>query len=45
MALSTFSELKTSVANYLNRDDLTAVIPDFITMAESDLNMNLLELM
>tara|TARA_R110002012_G_scaffold213566_1_gene384676 strand:- start:144 stop:797 length:654 start_codon:yes stop_codon:yes gene_type:complete len=41
MALSTYSDLKTSVANYLNRDDLTNVIPDFITLAESRLNREL----
>jgi len=38
MALTTFSELKTSIANYLNRSDLTSVIPDFITLAESKFN-------
>jgi len=41
MALSTFSELKTSVANYLNRDDLTSVIPDFITLTENRINREL----
>lgn len=41
MALTTFSQLKTSIANYLNRSDLTSVIPDFITLAESKLNRNL----
>lgn len=34
MALTTYSELKTSVANYLGRSDLTSQIPDFITLAE-----------
>ena len=38
MALTTYSELKTSIGNYLNRSDLTSVIPDFITLAESKLN-------
>lgn len=38
MALTIYSELKTSIANYLNRSDLTSVIPDFITLAESKLN-------
>jgi len=38
MALSTFSDLKTSIANYLARDDLTTYIPDFITLAESRIN-------
>lgn len=41
MAISTFDELKASVADFLNRDDLTAVIPDFIKMAEADLNTDL----
>ena len=35
MALTTYTELQTSVANWLNRDDLTAKIPDFITLAEA----------
>ena len=34
MALTTFAELKTSIADWLNRDELTTVIPDFITLAE-----------
>jgi hypothetical protein len=38
MALTSYTELKTSIANYLNRSDLTSVIPDFITLAESKLN-------
>ena len=41
MSLSTYSELKTSVANYLNRDDLTSNIPDFITLTENRLNREL----
>jgi len=41
MALSTFSDLKTSVANYLNRTDLTTVIPDFIVLTENRLNRDL----
>ena len=35
MAIGTYDELKTSIANWLARDDLTAKIPDFITMAEA----------
>ncbi|QDP54029.1 MAG: hypothetical protein Unbinned1502contig1001_16 [Prokaryotic dsDNA virus sp.] len=35
MALATYSDLKTSIADFLNRDDLTAVIPDFIKLAEA----------
>lgn len=38
MALVTFADLKTSIANYLNRSDLTSVIPDFITLTEAKLN-------
>lgn len=38
MAITTYDELKTSIANWLNRDDLTAVIPDFISLAEADIN-------
>jgi hypothetical protein len=34
MALATYSDLKTSIANYLGRSDLTSQIPDFITLAE-----------
>jgi hypothetical protein len=34
MAYTTYSDLQTSVANYLGRSDLTAVIPDFILFAE-----------
>ena len=38
MALSNYTELKASIADFLNRDDLTSVIPDFITLAESQIN-------
>ena len=38
MALNTFTALKASVADFLNRDDLTAVIPDFISLAEAQIN-------
>jgi hypothetical protein len=38
MAISTYSELKSAVADFLNRDDLTATIPTFIGMAEASLN-------
>ena len=41
MALSNYTELKASVANYLNRNDLTASIPDFITLTEGKLNRDL----
>ena len=38
MALSNYTELQASVADFLNRAYLTAVIPDFIRMTESELN-------
>ena len=42
MALSTYTELKTSIANWLNRSDLTSEISDdFIKLTEADLNSKL----
>ena len=41
MALSTYSDLKTSVASYLARSDLTSQIPDFIQLAEVRLRREL----
>ena len=42
MAISTYSELKTSIANWLNRSDLTSEISgDFIKLAEADFNAKL----
>lgn len=41
MALATYSDLKTTVANYLARSDLTSQIPDFITLAENRLRREL----
>ena len=38
MAIDTYGNLKTAVANYLNRSDLTSYIPDFITLALQRLN-------
>jgi hypothetical protein len=35
MAIATYSDLQTSVANWLKRSDLTSIIPDFITLAEA----------
>ncbi len=35
MALTTYTELKSAVADFLNRTDLTAVIPTFISLAEA----------
>ena len=41
MAISTKAELHTAVANWLNRSDLTARIPEFIALAEASFNRNL----
>lgn len=38
MALSNYADLQTTVANYLHRGDLTAMIPDFIVLAEAKIN-------
>ena len=38
MALTTYDELKASIADFLDRDDLTTVIPDFISLAETQMN-------
>ena len=38
MAISTYSELQTAVANWLDRDDLSARIPEFISLAEARFN-------
>jgi len=35
MALDTYANLKTEIANYLNRDDLTSYLDTFIDLAES----------
>ena len=38
MAIGTYSELQTAVANWLDRDDLTDRIPEFIALAEAKMN-------
>ncbi len=38
MAISTYSELQTAVANWLDRDDLSARIPEFVALAETRMN-------
>jgi len=37
MSLTTYTGLKAAIANWLNRTDLSAEIPDFIELAESRL--------
>jgi hypothetical protein len=41
MALTTYAELQTTIASYLARNDLTAMIPDFIRLAETRLRREL----
>jgi len=41
MAITTYSELKTSVADFLNRDDLTSAIADFIALGEAQMNRDI----
>lgn len=41
MSFATYSDLKTSIASYLARSDLTTQIPDFITFAENRLRREL----
>ena len=38
MSITTYSELQSSIADWLLRDDLTAVIPTFISLAEAKFN-------
>lgn len=41
MALSTYTELKAAVADWLNRTDLTSQIVDFITLNEAEMKRRL----
>lgn len=41
MSISNYADLQSAIADWLNRADLTARIPDFITLAEADLNRTL----
>lgn len=38
MAITNYATLQTAIADFLNRDDLTSVIPTFIQMAEAQIN-------
>ena len=40
MAITTYAELQTAIADWLDRSDLTSYIPDFITFAEGYLSRN-----
>ena len=41
MAITNYTNLQTSIADFLNRDDLTSVIPTFISLAEAQMNRDL----
>lgn len=41
MAIASYSDLQTAIANFLARSDLTAQIPDFIQLAEARINREL----
>ena len=41
MSITTYAQLKSSIADWLNRDDLTAVIPSFISLAEAEVSRDL----
>ena len=41
MAITNYTDLQTSIANFLARSDLTAQIPDFIKLAEVRLSREL----
>jgi len=38
MAITSYATLQTTIADFLNRDDLTSVIPTFIQLAEAQMN-------
>lgn len=37
MAITTYAELQTAVSNWLHRADLTSALPDFVTLAETEI--------
>jgi|DEB0MinimDraft_10_1074344.scaffolds.fasta_scaffold01113_5 hypothetical protein len=41
MSVTNYGELKSTIADFLNRSDLTSVIPTFIDFAEAEFNRNL----
>lgn len=43
MALTNYGDLKTSIANYMHRSDLTSVLGDFITLAEKRIVNDLID--
>jgi hypothetical protein len=41
MAIDTYANLQSTISDWLNRDDLSAVIPSFIALAEADISRTL----
>lgn len=41
MSITTYAELQTAIGDFLNRDDLTSVIPSFIDLAESQMQRDI----
>lgn len=41
MSFTNYGTLKTAVASWINRTDLTSVIPDFVTLAESSIRRDI----
>jgi len=41
MSISSYSELQGAISDWLNRDDLDAVVPSFISLAEARLNRDI----
>ena len=41
MSVTNYGELKSTISDFLNRSDLTSVIPTFIDFAEAEFNRNL----
>jgi len=42
MAITTYAELRTAIADHMARNDLTSYIPDFIVLAENVLNFGMM---
>jgi len=41
MAISTYSELKTAVADFLNRDDLNSAVENFVALGEANISRDI----
>ena len=41
MAITNYTNLQTTIADFLNRDDLTSVIPTFIQLSEAQMNRDI----